>query len=222
MRKLIILPGKKYNRLTIISEISQRNARRIFFCRCDCGNEGIYELIKLTTGNTKSCGCLKRDSGVKYATKHGLADSHIYRCYNSMKARCLNPKNKSFKHYGGRGIIICDEWLDSFDNFSQWAFENGYSEGLTIERDNVNGNYEPNNCKWIPTSEQNGNKRNSRWVVIDGEKMTTTTAAKIFNIPPVAITNRLNYGMSDHDAVKRPYTRKQKPENFLITDKSIP
>ena len=160
------LTGQKFGRLSVVADTGKRrHSYVVWLCRCDCGN--VTEVISdsLKRGNTKSCGCLhdelaaERIKGVKTVPKHGLSHHRLFGIWSGMKTRCYNPNNKDFKDYGGRGITICAEWLADFQRFYDWAMKNGYQDSLTIDRKDVNGNYEPSNCKWATRAEQSRNQR---------------------------------------------------------------
>lgn len=168
------LIGTKYGRLTIIG--FQSDGRRWLWCvKCDCGNEKVVSPTDVRNGKTKSCGCYHSESSRKRATKfsnHVKDNKRLYGIYNGMKKRCYSPKEPRYADYGGRGISICNEWMDGehgFDNFVEWANANGYKDNLTIDRINVDGDYCPENCAWKTLKEQNSNKRQTLWVDYKGE-----------------------------------------------------
>jgi hypothetical protein len=142
------LINKQFNKLTILEESYKKNNRRFFLCKCDCGNKTILPLSNIINGYTKSCGCIKK--------KHGFSKTRIHSIWIGIKGRCLNKNCVIFYKYGGRGIKICDEWLN-FENFKKWSDNNGYKDNLTIDRINGNGNYEPLNCRWATYQQQNSN-----------------------------------------------------------------
>lgn len=154
--KYIYYIGKKYNNWTIIGISNRpRKCGVEVICKCNCGTERIIQLNALIRNKTKSCGCLNK---VTYNTKDSL-----YKIYLHMKGRCYCKTDKKYKNYGERGIKICNDWLQDYNNFLSWSLKHGYKPGLTIERIDVNGNYEPNNCKFITISEQSKNKTTSHY-----------------------------------------------------------
>ena len=140
-KHLIIENGQRFNNLTVLKEVEKSKNRRQFLCKCDCGKIGTYKLILLTTEQTKSCGCLRKNTFVERNTFHGKSRTKLNAVWQAMKQRCFNENNVNYIGYGGRGIKVCDEWKNSFIEFYNWSIKNGYKEGLSIDRINVNGNY---------------------------------------------------------------------------------
>lgn len=178
--------GQMFGRL-IVKEIDLTKASRKTFwiCKCDCGN--IVSVRSDTLGSTNSCGCLKKEQDfenlkLKGKQLHGLTKHPAYSRWRAMMQRCYNPKSERYPRYGGRGIKVCDEW-HNVKSFIKWAEENGFSEELSIERINLNGNYEPDNCKWIPLDEQRWNTSYNVWHEYRGLRLTTMQWARRLNIP---------------------------------------
>lgn len=162
------MTGEKYGRVTVISYVGVSEDRRALWeCRCECGKTFITRGKDLRQGKVTSCGCARKEHCSERMTalntKHGRRNERIYSIWRGMKLRCLNPNNKSYKDYGGRGISICPEWMD-FKNFDAWATATGYDPDApfgecTLDRINTNGNYEPRNCRWVDMKVQANNRR---------------------------------------------------------------
>ncbi|GEL67233.1 hypothetical protein [Marinilactibacillus psychrotolerans] len=161
MSRKLELTGKKFERLTAISEAGRDNQGRVTWnCHCECGNNKVIASRHLVQGKIKSCGCYAIQNVTERMTTHDLTNKNrnLLNIWYSMKRRCLNKKDIHYPRWGGRGITVCDEWMDPI-TFFEWAINNGYKTGLSIDRIDNNGNYEPNNCRWVTVSE-NSKKMN--------------------------------------------------------------
>lgn len=159
-RKKIDLFGKVFNRLTVIEDVGRGKQGHVLWrCECSCGNSVVTCSADLRQGNTQSCGCLMIDQVKEANTTHGLRKHPLYNVWLKMKDRCFNPKANSYENYGGRGITVCDRWKDSLENFIEDVYPK-YKEGLQLDRINNDGNYEPDNVRWV-TNQQNSMNRGS-------------------------------------------------------------
>lgn len=163
MSRYIDMTGETFSRLTVLGYAGRdRHGYALWLCRCECGKVFTVCSIHLRSGRTKSCGCLNREQLPIANTIHGMTGTTIFNKWKYMRRRCSSPSAHNYKWYGGRGIRVCDEWEHSFQAFYDWAMANGYDDSLSIERIDVNGNYEPSNCTWIPMRDQAKNKQNSK------------------------------------------------------------
>lgn len=201
MRSVIALnAGDKIGRLTLISQ-STKNNDRSWICLCDCGKECNVIARSLRRG-TKSCGCIRVEMFVNRNTKHGLTKSPLYSVWEGMMARCYRPKHDRYKNYGGRGIIVCVRWHD-FGNFYE-DVHHGYQKELTLDRPDVNGNYDPKNFKWSTQKEQGRNRTNNRIIACNGQEKTLAEWAELSPVGDATILYRLSRGWSNEDAVFKP------------------
>lgn len=162
-------------------------------CECKCGNVKNVNGASLRSGKSKNCGCKK--------IKHGYDGTKIYRLWGHMKERCYYEKHKSYKYYGERGIKVCEEWKEA-SVFIKWALDNGYKEGLTLDRINTDGDYEPSNCRFITNKDQQRNKRNNRFITINNTTKTVSEWAEISNLDRHTVLYRLNKGYEGFDLLK--------------------
>ena len=200
--------GEKHHRLLIVADITTNKRRPRYQCLCDCGKmvEVDYADMLRSYGGTKSCGCYRRER----ATKHGHRNTRLYSIYTAMKTRTTNTNTPGYKNYGGRGIQLCGEWQESFEAFYEWAIKNGYADNLSIDRIDVNGNYEPNNCRWSTPKEQANNTTRTVYLTYKGQTKTLQEWAKEIGIKDSTLYARVCvYGWDDEKAITTPVRRKQ-------------
>lgn len=193
--RAIDISGKRFGRILVLKYVG--NSR--WLCRCDCSNEKIIRRDALIQGRTKSCGCFQKEIAAKQvrqrSLKHGDFGTKLYGIWAGMKRRCYNSRTKYYKDYGGRGITVCDEWKNDYSKFKEWALANGYREGLSIERVDVNKGYSPDNCKFITINEQNSNKRISIRLQYQGKEYSIKELSKLTGIKERTIRNRYERGL---------------------------
>lgn len=199
--------GDVYGRLTVI-DVFKRGRRLYAKCMCECGSMATVRADGLKSGHAKSCGCYKRDVQRSLMTErnttHGQSKTRLYNTYYGMLQRCHNPHFRFYSLYGGRGISVCSEWREDFMAFKKWADDNGYSAELTIDRIDVNGDYEPSNCRWVTHQEQMLNTRRNRILTHDGKSMCISEWAKETGIRRETITRRIDVlGWSVGDALTK-------------------
>lgn len=194
------LTGRRIGRLTVISETDERRSGSVvWLCKCDCGTYKRISANGLRSGRVLSCGCYNKEKD----RTHGLTHTRLYRIWDSMVSRCSNPNEPEYKNYGGRGITFCEEWRD-FGKFYEWAYANGYDENAkrgdcTIDRIDVNGNYEPSNCRWVDMKVQCRNRRNNVVIECDGEKHCLSEWAEILGVPYQQLSSRYRRGWSPYE-----------------------
>lgn len=210
MPNFIDLSGKKFGRLFVLcrsNDIIQPSGGRktMWRCRCECGTEKDVWSHSLISGMTKSCGCLQREITSEKNATHGMSGTRLGRIWRAMKTRCYNPNFSEYEIYGGRGIEICDEWLNDPCEFFNWALRSGYSDDLSIDRIDTNKGYSPDNCRWVTSSTQNNNKRSNINITYDGETHTMAEWACIKGIQYQTLKDRIGrYGWSIDEALSRP------------------
>ena len=191
----IDLTGHVFGKLTVIKKaktnkrIKQKTAR--WWCQCSCGKITVVDGHCLRRGNTKSCGCLHNELLVKRNIIHGMSHAPEYRTWHHMKERCYNPNEKRFKDYGGRGIIVCDEWKESFSEFYSHIGPRPTAKH-SIDRINNNRGYFPGNVRWALPITQSNNKRTNRIITINGWSLTIAQWARFAGIRQITLFNRIN------------------------------
>lgn len=196
MGKFKDLTGQRFGMLEVLERVPNQDGLVCWLCRCDCGNEKIIKRRELCSGDAISCGCFKRNHFIT----HNMSYTRIYKIWGGIKSRCYSKNSLYYKFYGARGIKVCDEWLDKkkgFINFYNWAIKNGYDENAkrgecTIDRINVNGDYEPSNCRWVTNKEQQINKRSNHFLTYNGETLTISQWAEKLKINDSSLTHFVN------------------------------
>ena len=189
MSKLIDITGKKYNMLTVVKRVENgSNGQVRWECICDCGNTTIVKGGNLKNGAVKSCGCLLHKT--PHNKTHGESNTSLYRMWKGMIYRCHNEKNQAYKFYGARGISVCDSWHD-YETFKKWVEETKPDDDYTIERLDVNDNYCPQNCIWIPMEEQANNRRSNVNIEYNGETHNLMQWCKLLNLNYKNVHNRI-------------------------------
>lgn len=189
--------GQRFGRLEVVRYLPKNEREAVnkrWLCKCDCGKVVQMDIASLTSGNTKSCGCYMRERMAKLNYRHGKCKTTLFNVWIGMRNRCYQKNTKYYSNYGGRGIVVCPEWKDDFEAFEKWALTNGYHKGLSIDRKDVNGNYEPSNCRWATSKEQSNNKRNNHYVSFNGKTQSMQMWADEIGIDRSVILYRLKKG----------------------------
>lgn len=192
MSKFKDISGQKFGRLTALYRLHNTKGRTKWLCVCDCGNLKEVLYGSLHSERTKSCGCYGYERLTNSHTTHNQCGTRLYNTWCNMKNRCYNISNKEYKNYGERGIKVCDEWKDDFMAFYNWSMANGYNDTLTIDRIDNNGNYEPNNCRFINYKQQQRNTTRTKHITINGEKHCLKDWCIILGLNYSTITARIN------------------------------
>ena len=185
--------GEKFGLLEAL-ERKVLNNRAYYHCKCECGGEITTRSDSLTSGKTRSCGCLVEKNSFVSNLKHNSSYTRLYNIYHKMKGRCYNENDDRYHRYGGRGITICEEWLEDYKAFESWSLENGYSDELSIDRIDNDGNYEPDNCRWATNIEQMNNTSRNFKVESDGVIMTLTEYCRVNELPYESTRLKINDG----------------------------
>lgn len=201
-KKIADISGKRFGRLVAIEHVYTKSHNAYWSFMCDCGNIKIIPAHSVKSGNSTSCGCYQTEVTIKRLTRHNKFGTREYNIWAAIKRRCYNLNDKEYKNYGERGITICDKWL-TFEGF--WEdMQEGYSVELTIDRINVNGNYEKSNCRWATNEEQSNNMRSNLYHTHNGITLTISQWGKLLDIPHDRIRSRLKYGWTFEEAITKP------------------
>lgn len=201
--KILDLTGQKYNRLTAIKMVERNSSNKVqWLCKCDCGN-----LVKVTTchlrsGHTKSCGCYNLESSITANITHGGTGTRLYNIWCDIKKRCLNEKYWCYNRYGGRGIKMCKDWKNDFTSFRDWSITHGYADDLTIDRINNDGNYEPDNCRWVTRAIQNNNTSKNHIITVNGVSKNIAQWSKYMGITRYRIDSAYKRGENLEEYVR--------------------
>ena len=213
------LTGKKFGRLTAIQytgKTTEHGHNAIWLCKCDCGNFVEVSSGNLQTPKFHSCGCYVKERMSKLNYKHGGKKERLYMVWTAMKRRCYDPSFTEYENYGGRGIAVCDTFLD-YSQFREWALANGYDQNAdkqmcTLDRVDVNGNYTPTNCRWVPSQIQQNNRRNNIVATYNGETHTLAEWNRIKNFPCDTIGKRIRAGWTFEKAIETPLDYSHHPK----------
>jgi len=209
------ISGMKFGSLVVI-EKDMATRKNYWICKCDCGNLKSIFRGHLTANRIDNCGCLTIKRRAANKRTHGETNTRLFKIWNGMINRCRKIDKENYKHYGNRGIVVCDEWKNNYIEFKKWALNNGYSDNLSIDRVDNNGNYEPSNCRWATNKEQANNKSTSHFITYKNETHTKSEWCEILKIPTWTITNRIKYGWSLEKALFTP-VKKQCSRKIKVT-----
>lgn len=220
------LVGEKFGRLTVLSQANDYVSKKgqhyaMWNCVCECGVQVSVRGDSMKNGISKSCGCYSSDVTAKRNRKHDCNKkgqrTRLYNIWAQMHSRCSHASRWDYKHYGGRGIRICQEWLD-FISFKEWAERHGYNDSLTLDRIDPDLNYTPENCRWATNQEQQNNRRNNHYMTYNGETHSMADWARIVNIPYSTLRSRKNnLGWSDEAALSTPVIHKGNRTDRVVT-----
>lgn len=212
MGSFIDITGQTFGRLYVVKQVEDQVAqngrrRKMWLCKCECGNAKVINGDNLKSGYTQSCGCLQKQRAHEANTVHGDTDSRLYNVWSAIKRRCYQPYEPKYDRYGGRGIKMCDEWRDDYSAFMKWAIENGYDSNAergecTIDRIDNNADYCPENCRWVSMTVQANNRESNHCISYNGETHTIAEWAEKANMPYARLAQRITrYGYSIEKAL---------------------
>lgn len=202
MTQMVDMAGTTWHGVRVLDRAGHHNGKPAWRCLCKCGEHFIADGTSLRLGKRKGCANCAKESAIRSATKHGDIGSREYVAYSAMKSRCYDSSNKRYARYGGRGIKVCDRWLESYQNFLE-DMGRQPSARHTLERINLDGHYEPSNCKWATMVEQANNRSNNTRIEIEGRTQTLTQWSRETGVNRTVILRRMKRGLSGVALIKR-------------------
>ncbi|QMT16244.1 hypothetical protein H1Q58_09660 [Planococcus maritimus] len=200
------LTGQKFKEFTVLnlSDMKDKNGKKKWRCRCSCGNiRYILASELMREKGQKSCGCTSIKNIKAARITHGMSKSRLYKIWSGMKGRCGRVSCTNYQYYGARGISVCEEWLD-FVPFMIWSLSNGYTDELSIDRINSNGNYQPSNCRWTTQKVQMNNTTRTKKIAYNGEDLSITLWAEKLGIPKKVLVSRMKANWSTEKILSTP------------------
>lgn len=192
---LVDITGNRYGKLIVVERAGTYKYGEVtWLCQCDCGKQSTVRSSSLRRGDTKSCGCIAAGLARKRLETHGMSKTRLFHIWSMMLERCYRSYNKSYPRYGGRGILICDEWKNNFSSFYEWASSNGYSDALSIDRIDNDKGYYPENCRWTTVKEQANNRSTNNLLSACGRTQTLVQWASERGVQPDTIAHRIKHG----------------------------
>lgn len=198
------LTGRRFGRLMVIGRADDTAGHTAWMCRCDCGAVKTVLACNLKSGASKSCGCYRNKKTGDQFRKHGMRNTRLYQTWCGMRRRSFDKNDKSYPDYGGRGIVICDEWDGNFKAFYDWSMENGYADELTIDRIDNSKGYGPSNCRWATSIMQANNRSTSVFVEMHGEKRTVMEWCRLLNVNYGTAMTRRRRGLQGAELFAEP------------------
>lgn len=198
--RTIDLTGHVFGKLTVVERVPSTKHHTMWRCVCACSRETIVGSDMLRGGKTRSCGCLKNEPA--HNKTHGMAGTPEYGAWANMRSRCINTGDKAYANYGGRGIRVCDRWMDSFENFLSDMGKRPSAQH-SLDRIDNDGPYSPENCRWATRGKQQNNRRNTKFITYGGETKAVAEWAAITGISDETLRNRIRLGYSDERIFKR-------------------
>lgn len=205
MNKLSLKSGDRFERWLVLEEAGKdKHGNILWKCKCDCGTIRNVTASALSKGASKSCGCLQKETASILFREHGFSRSKFSATYSNMIQRCFNPNHPKYNTYGLRGITVCKEWREHPVSFYNWASSSNYEEGLSLDRIDNDGNYEPSNCHWVTIKAQQNNMRSNHYITYKGETKSISQWAVTLGLHPTTLTHRLKNGWTEEETVSIP------------------